>query len=113
MADDLDEKLDLAERLGKELARLGLHDHVTRLRAYYRDLKAGRPHVGPGTWNEAHVVEVAKTFRVPPYEHAYPVRPRMSSCGCETPKKFTSGTLPNGSKHTCASCHATWLELDG
>jgi len=40
-----------------------------------------------GEWADAMVIEWAKILRLPPYEGAYPERPRMSKCGCPTPRE--------------------------
>jgi hypothetical protein len=105
------EKLHLAERLARALLRLGLDEQVAELRRYYVAVRSHRPFPKDG-WNDAQVIEVAKTHRVAPFENAYPVRPTMSTCGCSMPQKFTLGTFPGGSKHKCAKCQDVWLELE-
>ena len=105
------EQLDLAERVGKELVRLGLSKHVEHLRTYYRHVRAGRPPPNGG-WTEGLVIEWAKTLRLRPYEDAYPVKARSSSCGCSSPQTYTKTVWPDGSVHTCGSCKLVWVELD-
>lgn len=39
---DRDTELALTERVGRELARLGLHTHVGRMRADFAAVRAGR-----------------------------------------------------------------------
>jgi len=110
LAEDVAARLALAERVGLALRRLGMLKHVEHLRRYYATVRARRS-TAPGEWNDAHVVELAKILRVPPYEGAYPVRPRMSECACPSPKTYTQAVWPEGSKHACSECHDVWLEL--
>jgi hypothetical protein len=110
MPDDVPAKLALAERVGLELRRLGLTTHVVHLRRYYATTRAGRT-PGDGEWDDAFVVEWARQLRLPPHERDYAVKPRMSSCGCPTPKKYTQSVFPGGSKHACGACREVWLEL--
>ena len=109
-ADDVQAWLALAERVGLELRRLGMLKHVEHLRRYYVNVRAGRAPAS-GEWDDAHVVELAKILGVPPYDGAYPVRPRMSRCGCPTPKTYTQAVWPGGCKSACCACHEVWLEL--
>jgi hypothetical protein len=107
---DRDTELALTERVGRELARLGLHTHVGRMRAYFAAVRAGRP---SEAWSHDLSVEWLRLLRLPPYETDYPVRDRMASCGrCETSSVFTATVFPGGSKHRCGSCGAQWLALD-
>jgi hypothetical protein len=110
VSEDLVARLALAERVGLELKGLGLQKQVEHLRRYYATVRSGRT-PGPGEWSESMVVEWAKVLRLPPHEGAYPVRPRMSTCSCATPKTFTKLVWPGGSLHTCSVCHDEWIEL--
>ena len=110
MPGDAPARLALAERVGLALRRLGMLKHVEHLRRYYVIVRSGRTPAA-GEWDDAHVIELAKILRVAPYEGAYAVRPRMSGCGCATPKPFTQAVWPGGCKSTCGSCHDVWLEL--
>lgn len=109
-SDDAKAMLALAERVGLEFRRQGMLTHVGYLRRYYADVRAGRTPAA-GEWDDHMVIEWAKILRCPPYEDALPVRPRMSPCGCATPKLYTRTVWPEGSKTVCGSCHAVWLEL--
>ena len=110
LAEDVAARLALAERVGLALRRLGMLKHVEHLRRYYMTVRAGRTPTR-GEWDDDHVVELAKILRVPPYEGAYPVRPRMTKCACPSPKTYTSAVWPGGCKSTCSNCHDVWLEL--
>jgi hypothetical protein len=90
-------------------ARIGLPEHVARVRTYYAALRAGRP---SDAWSHEMNVEWMRLLRAPPYENDYPVRPRMSDCpACDLSRKYTVAVFPGGSKHQCA-CGVQWLELD-
>jgi hypothetical protein len=104
-----EDELALTERVGRELTKLGLAAHVKRLRRYYADVRAGRP---SEVWTHAMSVEWLRVLRLPPYEHDYPVLPRMSICPCPTPQKLTQMVFPGGAKLRCAGCGAQWLELE-
>ncbi len=112
-AGDVDEtaaELALTERVGRELVRLGLKNHVTRVRRYYAAVRAGR---ATDEWSHAMNVEWCRLLRLPPHENDYPVRPRMSGCAtCSMSRTFTRTVFPGGSKTRCAACGAEWLELD-
>ena len=105
-----DTRLALAERVGLELRRLGMMKHVERLRRYYADVRAGRAPAS-GEWTDDMVTEWAKILRVPPYEGAYPIKPRMARCACPSPKTYTQTVWPGGCKSSCSGCHEVWLEL--
>ncbi len=111
MVHDLGDELALTERVGHELARLGLREHVARIRAYYAALKAGR---SSDAWSHKMNVEWLRLLRLAPYENHYPVRPRMSGCeDCHgMGGLFTVTVFPGGSKHQCGGCGKQWLELD-
>jgi hypothetical protein len=110
-ADDLRaSRLALAEALAKELARLGMTEHLPHLRTYYAAVRDGRE-PGKGEWNDAHVVSLAQCLRVPPHEHDLPVQTRNSTCGCPYPAPFTVATFPGGCRSKCGNCKAEWLEL--
>lgn len=103
-----DAELALTGRVGRELARLGLREHVARARAYYAATRAGRP---SDAWSHEMNVEWLRLLRLPPHEHDYPVLARMSLCpACDVSRKITLAVFPGGSKHKCA-CGAEWLEL--
>jgi hypothetical protein len=103
-------KLALAERVGLELRRHGMLKHVGHLRRYYATVRAGRTPAS-GEWDEQMVIEWAKILRIAPHEGAYPVRPRMSKCGCASPKTYTRCVWPEGAVSVCSACHEVWLEL--
>ncbi len=98
---EVKERLGLAERVGRELVRLGLPKHVQHLRRFYADTRAGRPLSKDG-WSYGLVQEWARLLRFPPYENDYPVLPRASSCGCPSPQTFTHGVFPGGAKRSSA-----------
>jgi hypothetical protein len=104
-------ELALTERVGRELVRLRLKEHVGRMRTYYAAMRAGRPST---IWSHDMNIEWLRLLRLPPHENDYPVQPRMSPCpSCTTSRPFTMTVFPGGSKYKCASCDAQWLELDG
>jgi hypothetical protein len=105
-----DEELQLVERVGRELAKLGLKKHVARAREYYAAVRDGRP---CDVWSRGLTVEWARMLRLPPHENDYPVRPRMSPChGCEASRTFTAAVWPGGSLHQCDACGSRWICLD-
>jgi hypothetical protein len=57
------------------------------------------------------VVGWAQNLRIEPHDRDLPVKPRQSSCGCPSPRTFTAGVWPGGSRHTCGACHVTWIEV--
>jgi hypothetical protein len=89
MPTDIQAKLALAERVGRELRRLGLDKHVAHARRYYSNVRARRA-PGDREWDDSMVVEWARILRLPPYEKDYEVKPRMSKCGCPTPRPSES-----------------------
>ena len=112
VADDADRTAELAltERVGRELKRLGLKNHVARARSYYAAVRAGR---STDEWTHALNVEWCRLLRLPPHENDYLVRPRMAGCSsCAISQTFTQTVFPGGSKTRCAGCGAEWLELD-
>jgi hypothetical protein len=109
--DDRRARLELAERVGHQLVRLGLHKHAHRLREYYATVRAGRPLRRDG-WGDELVVEWARTLRIPPHENDYPVRTWAERCGCLMPRTFTQLTFPGGHVSHCAACKLTWITLD-
>lgn len=112
--EERDAQLELTERVGAELVRLGLHEHAACARAHYVRVRDDLPSPVPPdpAWRHTMIVEWARTLRMPPHENDYPVRPRMSGCpACDDSRPFTTGVFPGGSKHQCG-CGAVWLELD-
>lgn len=102
-------ELALTQRVAKELKRLGLQEHVTRLRQHYWNVRAGRE---SSAWNHDLSIEWLRLLRLPPHENDYPVRPRMSQCGkCHGGSHYTVTVFPDGSLHACGVCGARWLEL--
>jgi len=93
----------LVDRLGLRLVALGMDKHAAKLRDYRR---------GAGDWTRAHVEQLAAVLRVPPLQDVFPVKSRMSGCGCPTPQPFTKMTVRGASLHTCGRCRATWVEID-
>lgn len=104
-----DERLQLAERIGREFHARDMRQHLPPLRAYYAAVRDERE---PGEWDDVLVTDWATAFRVPPFEHAVEVRPTSSSCGCnlrhdsQRPMCFPGGWLV-----TCLACGRRWLEL--
>jgi hypothetical protein len=104
------DELALTKRVGEVLGRLGLTDHVARLRQHYAALRAGKAST---IWSHDLSIEWLRMLRLAPHADDYRVLPRMSDCpGCEEHRQYTTGVFPGGSKHTCGACKATWLELD-
>ena len=113
--------LERVKALGHEFARLGMRQHVQRLRVYYLAVKKGL--ASPSNeldvkWSEPFVVEWLKMLQVPPFAGAYAVRPRGSRCArClevknEAATLFTETNFPGGSKMRCQACGAVWIERD-
>ena len=115
------ELLALICRLGAEFRRRGMSEHLRRLRVYYlavrHRLTRGRNELDV-RWSEAHVLDWLRALQVPPYDRAWPVRPRGSGCPTcgvaqgETPSGRTELVFPGGTKLRCRECGASWLELD-
>jgi hypothetical protein len=106
-----EDELALLARVGAELVRLGAHKTAAIARRYYADVRAGRRARDP--WDAAHVVRLAQDLRVPPHDHDLPVRSFGACCACATPKTYTAGIFPGGSRHACDGCREEWLVLDG
>jgi hypothetical protein len=113
--------LEYVRLLGAEFARRGMRQHVSKLRVYYVALKKGLTTPGHDLevkWTEPFVIEWLKTLRVPPFEKAYPVRPRGSPCSrCQKSREqqsavFTDSNFPGGTKMRCRGCGTAWLEMD-
>lgn len=107
---DLDAKLDLITRVGRELVRLELHGHAAHARRLYATVRAGRE-PGMDEWSMDMIVTWARTLRLPPHEHDWPVREYGHQC-CDAPRTYVSGTWPGGSRTTCEACGVTWMVLD-
>lgn len=114
--------LQRVERLGREFVRRGMDAHARKLRIYYLAVRhrLASPLTGEVDvrWSEERVLEWLKLLRLPPYESAYPVRPRGAGCPrCEKSTNdrtalHTEQTFPGGSKMSCHACGAMWLEED-
>ena len=99
-----------------------MRSHAQALRLYFLALRhgltQGQRHVVKVDWSEDAVIEWLRVFRVPPYQDAYPVRPRGSGCdGCAPgsghPVEIsTLLTFAGGAKMGCRSCGRAWLELE-
>lgn len=104
-----DERLQLAELVGRQFHARGMKQHLPPLRAYYADVRAGR---SPGAWDDDLVEQWATAFQLPPFVGAVEVRPVSSSCGCnvrhdsQRPMVFDRGWLVR-----CLACGRRWLEL--
>lgn len=109
MASERQARLELTERVGRELVRRGLNSQASEARRYYAAVRAGRE---PDRWSHEMIVEWARLLRVSPHEHDYAVRPQMWRECCDRPKTYTAAIFPEGSKHVCESCRSVWLELD-
>lgn len=106
-----DERLQLAERIGREFHARGMKQHLPPLRTYYADVRDGRE---PRTWDDDLVRDWATAFRVPPFEHAVEVRPTSSTCGCnERHDSQRPMVFPGGWLVTCLVCGQRWLEVTG
>lgn len=106
-----DERLRVAERVGRRFHALGMKQHLPPLRAYYAAVRSGRP---PTSWDDELVVQWATAFRLPPFEAAVEVRPMSSSCGCnERHDSQRPMVFPGGWLIRCLVCDRRWLELAG
>jgi hypothetical protein len=56
-----DERLQLAELVGRQFHARGMRQHLPPLRTYYADVRAGRE---PRTWDDDLVRDWAMAFRV-------------------------------------------------
>jgi hypothetical protein len=117
-----EELLGTVERLGREFVRRGMAAHARKLRLYYLALRhrlasAGKHEVDV-RWSEELVLEWFKVLRLPPFQHAYEVRPRGAGCGkCQKTTNdrtalHTEQSFPGGAKMSCYACGAVWLEED-
>ena len=108
--------------LGREFRRRGMKGHVQALRVYFLALRRGLTTGGRRAvkvdFAEDGIVEWMKVLRVPPYQHAYDVRPPGSSCR-KCPKRdghpvdtATLLTFAGGAKMGCRVCGDAWLELE-
>ncbi len=119
---DRDGLLAMVHRLGEEFRRRGMRTHLTPLRIYWLALRHGlvqdEGHALHLTLSEETVVEWFKLLRLPPYQHAYPVRPSASSCPACGPRDSAEGelaverTFPDGRKVVCLNCRSAWLEVE-
>jgi hypothetical protein len=100
-----------------------MHQHAAKLRFYYLALQKGLVSRGKREvdvhWSEALVLEWFKLLRLPPFEHAYPVRTARSRCtqcaelpGQQGSSLHTESTFPGGWKVRCPQCGDTWLVLE-
>lgn len=109
--------------LGKAFRRHGMKSHVRMLRLYFLALRhglvQGERNAVKVEWSEDAVIEWLKILRVPPFENAYPIRPRGAACakcprGDGHPVETTTlMTFAGGAKMGCRGCNEAWLELDG
>ena len=92
--------------------------HAQKLRIYFLALDK---HLLPRNlelevkWSRAQVIDWMKTFRLPPFEQALPVRAAGGGCGrClkqeSQPQVRTERVFPNGARMRCDGCGAVWLE---
>jgi hypothetical protein len=108
------EELDELERLGRRFGELGLPRHADRVRAYYAARRVGRP-PPPECWAPSLTRRWLENLRMPPYEHALPVRAFDAVCDVCTgfPGTFTGGVFPGGHRAGCMRCFRAWLVLHG
>lgn len=105
-----DERLQLAERIGREFHARDMRQHLPPLRSYFAGVRDGRK---PSGWDDTLVADWATAFRLPPFEHAVEIRAPSSSCDCnvrhdaERPMVFPGGALV-----TCLVCGRRWLEIN-
>jgi hypothetical protein len=114
--------LEMVQQLGDEFRRRQMRAHVTPLRVYWLALKHGLVHDERHglhlTLSEESVVEWFKLLRLPPYQHAYAVRPTGASCPtCITgegqqAEVAAERTFPDGRKMVCLGCRSAWLEVE-
>lgn len=108
--------------LGRAFGRKEMKGHVRALRIYFlavrHGLTTGGRHQVKVDFDEQVIAEWLKVLRVPPFENAYPVRPRGSACS-HCPKgdghPVETATLlifVGGAKMGCRACGEAWLELD-
>lgn len=111
--------LGYIKSLGQEFGRRRMGPHLQKLRLYYLALRHGLAspaNVVDVHWDEDLVVDWLKVLRLPPYETAYELRPRGSSCTRCAPRPQlqaitqTDRVFPGGAKIRCTLCGATWLE---
>lgn len=108
--------------LGRAFGRLGMKAHVRALRIYFLALRhgltTGERHAVKVDFNEEAITEWLRVLRLPPFERAYPVRPRGSTCGrCprgegHPVETSTLLTFSGGAKMGCRACGEVWLELE-
>jgi len=111
--------LDMVQRLGEEFRRRGMRTHLAPLRIYWLALQHGlvrdERHALALTLSEETVVEWLKLLQLPPYQHAYRVRPAGSACpSCPAEERgevSAERTFPEGRKMVCLECRSAWLEL--
>jgi hypothetical protein len=112
----------LVVALGRAFLRQGMRSHVQALRLYFLALRhgltRGERHAVKVDWSEDAVLEWLRVLRVPPYQDAYPVRPRGSGCercspgGGHPVEISTLLTFEGGAKMGCRGCNGAWLELE-
>ena len=99
---------------------MGLHARALRLYwlAVRHGLVTGDKAAVKVEWNADSVIEWLKVLRVPPWDRAYPVRPRGSACrrcprGDGHPVETTTLlSYSGGAKMGCRACGDAWLELE-
>lgn len=101
--------------LGKAFRGRGMDQHLRDLRVYYLALRHGlTSNKLEIRWSDAFVIEWMKTLCVPPFEKAYPLRPRGGACPrCPqgaSPSICTDCVFPGGARMRCQTCGAQWLE---
>lgn len=109
--------------LGRAFRQHGMRSHVRTLRLYFLALRhglvQGERNALKIEWSEDAVLEWLRILRVPPFQQAYPVRPRGSRCarcpaGDGHPVETTTlMTFTGGAKMGCRRCGDAWIELDG
>ena len=116
-----DALLAMVHRLGEEFRRRDMRTHLTPLRIYWLALRHGlvedEAHALHLSLSEETVVEWFKLLRLPPYQHAYPVRPTGTACPACAPRAregelSTERTFPGGRKVVCLARRTAWLEVE-
>lgn len=111
--------LSYVELLGREFVHREMDAHARKLRLYYLALRHGLTQGAFDVdvhWSEQMVLDWLKVLGVPPFESAYPRRPRRSACSrCKAvPSQqsviHTEMVFPGGSKVRCFTCGEVWIE---
>lgn len=113
-----EELLQHVETLGREFEARGMTPHVRSLRLYWLALKHDL--VEPDLSLQVHatvdwVVDWFKLLRLPPHQHALPVRRHEDRCGRCLPGAAMIRTVtvfPGGYRKTCDVCRSEWLVLE-